>query len=1269
MRYLLLIMCTCTLAAAEGVDAEHFLTQLQRSPADPHLARSVLETINTNTPTLDAELQQNGYRIGLVATLCKSGNLAMLEAALANGAKLDMGKRNEGLSAAARRGRVDMLQALADAGVSFDLKDRAARNLFSDAYRSGSVDTVRWLVAKGLLGDQPQDVLRDAFNGSDETMAVAAVEALDYATLLQNLRFAQSLFQTRHGSLRLLAAQHVPLTGEGRHAEDLQSSIRSAILRGGLEIIEPLKQRGYDPLAGRGGIDILRDAAGNRDIRLVQALLARGVPPNPIDEKQQPPLMAYRQSGGASVSRALLLAGADPNVSYRGESPIHQAASAGDLAMVTVLLDHGANIDTTDQRGLSAHALARMTRHELVAEALLARGAKPDLNTVGMLSMTPRQTTHTAPLTVGEILDMAPLADDQRRAALELIIRERRLDLLVPVLGQLTPAELSFEYSGRVLWELLWAPGGEALASVYTPQACAELVSSSGLTPLVSVLGARDSWLDGRANSRGDAWQALTETGAWRDALLAAGADPNMETPKGSPAAIAIHNNDVTSLEALFNNGLRIDYATPEGHELLIAATNYYRLGALRVLLKQGALTHLPEASIHRFVSTDQAESLAMALTLIEAGVPVDMRNDNGHTPLQHAARNGSEAALAPLILAGADINARTDLEGKAIADQKPGHTALIGALERRSSNAARVLLDHKASLALSRGPQGETPLWYAARMGDAELCQRLITDGDDVHAVTTVHPWRKDRVSGETALHAAARQRDSGEVVALLLKAGIDPALRNSSGETAQDIAAAIGNATAVTAITAATGKQLAPEAEAQIQAAALFNARKDEALIALATEHPEVIESAGLLAKAVMHRRSELVAALAPLSTNIDAPDERGYTPLILAVERGDLVMLDAILAAKPAVSRMVEPGHVQSTSALHAAVGGSGGRALRDDAQRSAIVARLLAAGADPNRADTAGNTVLLLAVQRRCEPAILEQLITGGAQAKTKNNSRRGALDFLYSYPNNTTAVLDLLVTAGASLDPQANSHMPLFHQAAMSSDPGLAPRLIELGLDPSVKDNEGRFALGRAAAQGPASAVANLLATGADPAAVDSHGWTARHHLEWRATRGYGGADNNAAVLAALDAAKAPATGISPIYWQLAAALERSRPGQLEKLLAEKPDLAAWPEILPPPAWSAARLNQPDVLKQVLALGAKADVAEPTRGSTPLHEAARHGSGSMTHMLLDAGANPARRNDKGQLPVDLIKGGVRGEIEALLNQAQVKPDQTGGAEDF
>src|SRR5579885_1046487 len=152
-------------------------------------------------------------------------------------------------------------------------------------------------------------------------------------------------------------------------------------------------------------------------------------------------------------------------------------------------------------------------------------------------------------------------------------------------------------------------------------------------------------------------------------------------------------------------------------------------------------------------------------------GLDVNRRDRRGATLLMHAAAFGSPEAMKLLLDAGADVNAKSQLEA----------TALIwGAADPAK---VRLLVDRGADVN-ARSKLGRTPLMSAAAIaGASETVRLLLAKGAD--------PQAKD-THGNSALLTAADAGDP-ETVRLLLEKGLDANSADEGGNTA--LMSAAGN------------------------------------------------------------------------------------------------------------------------------------------------------------------------------------------------------------------------------------------------------------------------------------------------------------------------------------------------------------------------------------------------------------------------------------------------------------------------------------------
>lgn len=178
-------------------------------------------------------------------------------------------------------------------------------------------------------------------------------------------------------------------------------------------------------------------------------------------------------------------------------------------------------------------------------------------------------------------------------------------------------------------------------------------------------------------------------------------------------------------------------------------------------------------SSFFRAVQMDDASTVRkMVGTIVNAN---ELNPLGGEPALVLAIREGSTAVVQDLL-----AHPGTDLERRAVN----GNTALMMAAFKRDGDTVRALLDKGAKV----NQPGWTALHYAAASGDAAIAQLLVERGAKLDALSP-------RPSGAvTPLMMAAREGQDG-IVRLLLGKGANPALKNTEGFTAAQLAKQAGH------------------------------------------------------------------------------------------------------------------------------------------------------------------------------------------------------------------------------------------------------------------------------------------------------------------------------------------------------------------------------------------------------------------------------------------------------------------------------------------
>ncbi|GAX77240.1 hypothetical protein CEUSTIGMA_g4687.t1 [Chlamydomonas eustigma] len=257
--------------------------------------------------------------------------------------------------AAAKGGSVDALKELAKAGgetgTTCSVSGCSGVDCLMLASRHDRVETMKWLLERGLQPTRRDDIGRDA---------------LMHACCTGSLQAAELLLKSQ------------PL-GADLSARDSKgySALHHACLGGNLRLVELLN----DKLSGSNSINFTAGPEGGQLLCLAcdagQAGVAEWLLSNKagkleiVSEGPQNPLHAAVHAGRTEIIEVLLASGARIDVrDARGRTPLAWAATHGKDDMVRLLVSKGASMLSVDLHGRVPRQLAYLHRHWDLANML-----------------------------------------------------------------------------------------------------------------------------------------------------------------------------------------------------------------------------------------------------------------------------------------------------------------------------------------------------------------------------------------------------------------------------------------------------------------------------------------------------------------------------------------------------------------------------------------------------------------------------------------------------------------------------------------------------------------------------------------------------------------------------------------------------------------------------------------------------------------------------------------------------------------------------------
>jgi ankyrin repeat protein len=725
-------------------------------------------------------------------------------------------------------------------------------------------------------------------------------------------------------------------------------------------------------------------------------------------------------------------------------------------------------------------------------------------------------------------------------------------------------------------------------------------------------------------NAEEDVWTAL-ESGDNEKArsFFLGKVDVHATDSRGrTPLHIAAEKED-DQLGAFFISlGANVNALDNEGRSPLGISAKNGDAQMARHLVKAGADIHQPMGETGSEELSPAIQGITRKgefLTALLTADSLKSQDKEGRTILHLAALAGDADAALEILAAEqlfAGNLAKTDHKGATALDlalSRPDsrdHAETAEKLILAGASSPNPIYPYFAPAVRSsnyniRFSDGGTPLHYAAREGHLGLLSFFIEKKAEINS--------KD-ASGATPLHEAAR---SGNIEAMefLLSQGANPNAQDAKGNSALHIAIPSENHQE------AIGLLLAYQANPNLR-----------------DEHGD----SPLHIVITLNRGSGIIQSLLSGGTDVTIRNIDGKTPLYLAVEESRLELIPLLLSYQSDVFAVDNDGISPFERAL-------------------AIGNPILSALITPEtvfQTDSAGNTILHVAIQNSADVRIISLILEHRAMVNARN--REGDTSLHLAVRLNEAESGELLISRGADIfAPNAKGETPLY---LTFHSPGKARQWMINSHTIIARDGLGNGILHYAAQWKIDSYIPYIVQQGAFLEAANATGETPLFvAVKYAGERGKPGefhapgelrapGDSTIKTLVAAGASLNSRDNLGNSALHAAVRWNNSKAAQA--LIDAGIDINAHALNGKTPLHDAVRLGITDIEALLLNRGADIEIRD-TEGNSPFMEAIVSGHSGTAERLVDLGADPNTRNNRGDTPLHLAVSAERSDLVNLL----------------
>ncbi|XP_019763189.1 ankyrin repeat and KH domain-containing protein 1 isoform X1 [Dendroctonus ponderosae] len=430
------------------------------------------------------------------------------------------------------------------------------------------------------------------------------------------------------------------------------------------------------------------------------------------------PLMEAASAGHLEIVRLLIHHQADVNAqSTSGNTPLMYACAGGHTEAVKYLLDHGANVEDHNENGHTPLMEAASAGHVGLAKILLMNGAGINTHSNEFKESALTLACYKGHLDMVRFLLEAGADQEHKTDEMHTALMEASMDghvevarLLLDSGAQVNMPTDSFESpltlaacGGHVDLAMLLIERGANIEEVndegYTPLMEA---AREGHEEMVHLLLGQGANINAQTDETQETALTLACCGGFTevsDILLKGGAD--IELGASTPLMESSQEGHLELVRFLLEYGANVNAVTQTNDTALTYACENGHTDVAELLIQYGAdIEHESEGGRTPLMKACRAGHLCTVKFLIDKGAnPRKQTTNNDHTPLSLACAGGHLPVVQLLLENNADPNHKL----------KDNSTMLIEASKGGHANVVQLLLDYPHSVMLNQQQQVAT--------------------------------------------------------------------------------------------------------------------------------------------------------------------------------------------------------------------------------------------------------------------------------------------------------------------------------------------------------------------------------------------------------------------------------------------------------------------------------------------------------------------------------------------------------------------------------